>query len=80
MEHEEYKRTIWHDISEEPVMQDVYYIPCLIQDDLGFGVRHWNVVEKCWDDEDAIDYYCEMENIKRWCYIKDLLPKKGEEE
>ncbi len=80
----EFKKSLWHDAREEPIphgdeAESVYpHVVCLIEDAWGFGVRYWNTAEKYWDDEDADDYYCDKEKVERWCYIDDLLPKKGE--
>ena len=64
---------VWHDASEEP--QDVRK-EILYQDKYGawfFALQHDIVVvlEINWEDFAA-------ENISRWAYIDDLLPKGGE--
>lgn len=64
---------VWHDASEEP-QGDNYKIFCV--DDFDF----------CWVDRrvDACslhnkwDEYAEVECVKMWAYISDLLPKGGE--
>ena len=63
---------IWHDASEIP---EHYYKQILYQDKTGacrFTVMHDIVVmlQLKWDDFAA-------ENISRWAYINDLLPKGG---
>ena len=64
---------IWHDVSEEPEYdcKEILY-----QDKYGawfFALKHDIVVvlEINWEDFAA-------ENISRWAYIDDLLPKGGE--
>ena len=64
---------VWHDASEDP--QDDYK-EILYQDKYGawfFALKHDIVVvlEINWEDFAA-------ENISRWAYIDDLLPKGGE--
>ena len=63
---------IWHDASEEP--KD-YFKQIIYQDKTGtcrFTIMHDIVVmlQLKWDDFAA-------ENISRWAYINDLLPKGG---
>lgn len=70
---DEYPVDIWHDNSEEP-QGDNWEILCI--DDFDF----------CWVDRrvDACslhnkwDEYAEVECVKMWAYISDLLPKGGE--
>lgn len=64
---------IWHDANEEP--KD-YFKQIIYQDKTGtyrFTIMHDIVVllQLKWDDFAA-------ENISRWAYIDDLLPKGGE--
>lgn len=68
----------WHTPEEEPVPFGKYanerypQIPCLVDiKNYGYGIRYWNVKEKCWDDESCDDYYCDMDRIKKWAYIKE---------
>lgn len=73
------RKSLWHSTKEEPKPQEDgthVYVECIIEDDWGFGVRCWNTVERYWDGEDADDFYCEMNNIRRWCYVRDILPNK----
>lgn len=68
----------WHTPEEEPVPFGKYInerypqIPCLVDiKNYGYGVRYWNVKEKCWDGEDCDDYYCDMDKVRKWSYIKE---------
>ena len=68
----------WHTPEEEPVPSGKYaeedfpQIPCLVQFKYNdYGVRYWNVTYKCWNDEDCDDYYCNMDKVKRWAYIRE---------
>lgn len=59
---------IWHDASEEPeesvdILCDVYYE--------GLCVRNWAGYIS-WAD------YCCINDITKWAYVRDLLPKGGE--
>lgn len=71
---------VWHDMkSEEPQIYGEYedkiypQIPCLVYGHLstgiGYGIRYWNVTEKCWDD-----YECDKNAVEKWCYLDDLIP------
>lgn len=82
-----YRNLVWHDIkSEEPkpygdYKHDIYpQIPCLVYGKLstgtGYGVRYWNAIEKCWDDEECDDYECDKDAVEKWAYLDDLLPNK----
>lgn len=80
--------SMWHDKNEEPKAIGMYaeqhypQIPCLvygISEGCGYGIRFWNVTEKCWDDEECDDYYCDKEEIEKWAYLDDLLPEGKEE-
>lgn len=55
-------------------------IPCLVLGCLstgyGYGVRYWNVTEKCWDDEGGDDFECDKDEIEKWAYLDDLSPNK----
>lgn len=68
----------WHSPEEEPKAYGKYaekrypQIPCLVEiKNYGYGVRYWNVYEKCWDGEDCDDYYCDMDRVTRWAYIEE---------
>lgn len=65
--------SLWHPNGEEP--EDG--AECLIDTGKGIRLCYWNSYDKCWDDEEEDDYFCEMSYIKRWCYISDLLPQEG---
>lgn len=80
----------WHDMkAEEPQVYGEYenrvypQIPCLVYGKLstgiGYGVRYWNVTEKCWDDEECDDYECSKDAIEEWAYLDDLLPEGKED-
>lgn len=70
---DEHSANIWHDASEKP---EDDCKPILYQDKYGawfFALKHDIVVvlEINWEDFVA-------ENITRWAYVEDLLPKGGE--
>ena len=67
---------VWHDASEEPKEQKDNFAQILYQDKIDTCrviVKHDIVVTLgvAWEDFAA-------ENISRWAYIDDLLPKGGE--
>lgn len=73
------KKEEWHTSEEEPVPFEKYanehypQIPCLVEiKNYGPGVRYWNVKEKCWDGEDCDDFYCDMDKVEKWSYIKEI--------
>lgn len=79
--------SVWHDMkAEEPQAFGEYadkvypQVPCLVNGLLstgyGYGVRYWNVTEKCWDDEECDDFECAKEAIEKWAYLDDLLPQE----
>lgn len=79
--------SVWHETKNEvPQVYGEYenesypQIPCLVLGYLstgyGYGVRYWNVTEKCWDDEEGDDYECDKDEIEKWAYLDDLLPNK----
>jgi hypothetical protein len=52
-------------------------ISCLVQENNGnVGVRYWNDTEKCWDDEECDDYYCDKDRVERWMYLDPLLDER----
>ena len=70
---DKHPKNVWHDASEEP--QDNYIV-------VGDGLDNLQWVENC----QHIDiYYANWQNyaeafkVNRWAYIKDLLPKGGEQ-
>ena len=75
---QEFLKDLWHDTSEEPVLQsdNESHVDCLVETAWGIGVRCWNPYRKCWDDEDADDYDFDMDSVMRWLYLDDLLPKQ----
>lgn len=79
---EEFLKSLWHPVSEKPDVRHKTII-CLYEngdirqdhdaydeategDKLGRKKFNWN-------------YYAEYNEIKKWCYATDLLPKKGGE-
>lgn len=53
-------------------------IPCLCHDKYhnDYKILYWNVTEKCWDDEDCDDYYCDKDGVERWRYLDTLIEEK----
>ena len=82
-------KSVWHDMKKEvPQVYGEYcdsvypQIPCLVMGNLstgyGYGVRYWNIIEQCWDDEECDDYECDKDKIEEWAYLDDLLPERKE--
>lgn len=61
----------WHNASEEP-QGDNYKILCVDDFDLYWVEKRVNVIglHNNWDE------YVEIESVKMWAYISDLLPKQ----
>ena len=51
-------------------------IPCLVEGINFYGIRYWNVIEQCWDDEECDDYFCDKTEVIRWRYLDSLLEEK----
>ena len=60
------------DIFGEYKNQSYPQIPCLVLYRGMYCVRHWNVIEQCWDDEEGDDFFCRANEVEKWLYI-DLL-------
>ena len=58
---------IWHDASEEP-RRDEYLLG---EDNDGFSIYMWRRQEEGWN------LFVGITTLRRWAYIKDLLPKGG---
>lgn len=65
-------KSLWHDASEEP-QGDNYKILCVDDFDLSWVEKRANMIglHNNWDE------YVEIEGVKMWAYISDLLPKGG---
>ena len=71
---------LWHytkdndypEVFGEYVKLNYPQIPCLVLYRGMFGVRHWNVQCKCWDDESCDDFFCLKDQVDKWCYIDEL--------
>lgn len=81
-----YLEEIKHDMkSDTPQAYDEYkkkkypQIPCIVLGQLssgyGYGVRYWNIVSQCWDDENCDDYECDKDSIEFWWYLDDIISK-----
>ncbi len=83
---QEFLKDLWHPMTEEPVphgdeKDEIYpHVKCIVESYWEYGVRQWNPTDKCWDTEDGDDYEYDMDCVKRWCYLDDILPQKGGEE
>ena len=64
---------LWHDACEEP--QDNYIVLCDGLDNLQWveNCQHIDIYYANWQN------YVEAFKVNRWAYIKDLLPKGGEQ-
>lgn len=69
--------SLWHDPSEEPLLEETEFIfitehnSAYISERNG-GAFSYTLVDYSWEE------YVNSLKIKRWAYIKDLLPKGGE--
>ena len=60
---------LWHDASEEP-QGDNWEILCVDNFDLFWLMSKYSWLYSKWDE------YVEIESVKMWAYIDDLLPKQ----
>lgn len=51
-------------------------IPCLVFHRGRYGVRFWNCIEECWDEEDGDDFFCSKDSVEEWMYIDALEQKQ----
>lgn len=70
---QEFLKDLWHDASEEPDIVFERQLICVLQDDNKEKILPV-FVTKTMDWE----HFARINNITRWLYINDLLPKKGE--
>ena len=70
---DKHPKNVWHDASEEP--QDNYIVLCDRLDNLQWveNCQHIDIYYANWQN------YVEAFKVNRWAYIKDLLPKGGEQ-
>lgn len=76
----EFLKDLWHPISEEPKERNENIIVLQDEDDEDEGnPLYAALVHERWDAFPWVEY-CEDNGIYKWCYFKDLLPKKGGEQ
>ena len=70
---DKHPKNVWHDACEEP--QDNYIVLCDGLDNLQWveNCQHIDIYYANWQN------YVEAFKVNRWAYIKDLLPKGGEQ-
>ena len=70
---DEHPKNVWHPASEEP--QDNYIVLCDGLDNLQWveNCQHIDIYYANWQN------YAEAFKVIRWAYVKDLLPKGGEQ-
>ena len=68
----EFLKDLWHPVSEEPAYDKkilVQYTNYMVEDDYEIDMNSPHVPWR---------YIVTTYNLKKWCYIEDLLPKGGE--
>lgn len=79
----EFLKDLWHPASEEPDVRHKTII-CLYED--GHICQDYDAYDEATESdklgrkEFKWNYYAEDNEIKKWCYATDLLPKKGGEQ
>lgn len=48
---------------------------CLVYDHGQYFMLYWNCHYECWDDEQGDDYYCDKNEIEKWCPLDDVVEK-----
>ena len=69
----EFLKDLWHPVSEEPEENKkllVQYTNYILEDDYEIDMNSPHIQWR---------YLVTTYNLKKWCYIEDLLPKGGEE-
>ena len=68
--------SLWHDVSEEPLLEETEII-CLNEEGFAyiserFGATFsYNLEDYSWQS------YVNLLNIRKWAYIKDIIPKES---
>lgn len=70
--------SLWHDASEEPLLEEMEIIFINERDFAHISKRNggafsYTIVDYAWEG------YVNTLKIKKWAYVKDLFPKGGEE-
>lgn len=80
---EEFLRDLWHPAIEEPDVRHKSII-CLYEN--GDIRQDYDAYDEAIEGDNKLgrdkfnwDYYAEDNEIKKWCYETDLLPKEGDE-
>ena len=70
-----FKQNLWHDASEKPDEYEHIITEYTYEEDgnLCYSVDVFSTTMLSWS------LYSKTNNIKRWCYLSDILPKGGEE-
>lgn len=75
----EFKKSLWHDASKNKpirgkscIVEIVYQRPCGLPDKMEYVTSDFS--QYGWNE---YHFRYSRYNITRWCYIDDLLPKKG---
>lgn len=81
-----FKKALWHDVSEKPNTGSA----CLLEVEIEAAEELGNTIDyvESWYDAKSswsVDYLSVLDDapgvtydIKKWCYIEDLLPKGGD--
>ena len=76
---DKHQKNVWHDSSEEPLLEETEFIFINEQDFAYISKRNvggafsYTLVDYAWEG------YVNTLKIKKWAYISDLLPKGGEQ-
>ena len=72
----EFLKDLWHDASEEPKERKENIIVLQDEDDKDEGnPLYASLIHERWNAFPWVEY-CESSGTYKWCYFKDLLPKK----
>lgn len=71
---------LWHDASEEPEKRNENIIVLQDEDDEDESNPLYAAIVHERHDTFPWDEYCEDNAIYKWCYFKDIAPKKGGEQ
>lgn len=76
----EFLKGLWHDASEEPKERNENIIVLQDEDDEDEGNPLYAGLIHARHDTFPWDEFCEDNDIYKWCYFKEIAPRKGGEQ
>lgn len=76
----EFLKDLWHPANEEPEKRNENIIVLQDEDDEDESNPLYAAIVHARHDKFPWDEYCEDNTIYKWCYFKEIAPKKGDEQ